>query len=171
MRLLKLVKYVLLAYLVYLIIPIKYVNDEFKPYYNNYLTIVKSYCGTEDLNLPSRMSIDYMTFVYSKDLLGNCARFGSVSFFIGINESSWKKLDEDAKYQVITHELTHCVLEEMHSENPNNFMYFELNYLPRNIVNKQLIDIVKNKCHNKENVSRSGVSSNSKLFSIQWDFL
>ena len=66
---------------------------------------------------------------------------------IEIDSAFWDIANEDDKYNVMTHELTHCVLGENHSVTDYpHYMNDTLHELSQDVVNKQLDEIIERKC-------------------------
>lgn len=140
----------------YRIFPLKYINPELKPYYNNFMATAKQYCPEKDLNIPVKMDIDISDKV-DAGILGYCVQYKHMFYYISINKSFWDQSPISDRYQVMMHELTHCVMGEGHSEDPDSYMYYSINYLTTEETEQQLTDFFNEKCN-------GGVFEPRKLF-------
>ena len=132
----------------YLFSPIKSIDPQLKPYYNEYLLLAKLYCNEKDLNIPRRISIQLSDWM-EEGTLGFCIQYPTMSYFIRIQETYWNKANEAQRYQVIVHELSHCVMREGHSDDPHSYMYYAINDLSIEETNRQLVDFLSKKCNNR----------------------
>lgn len=139
-----------IALIVYLVFPYKSVSPEFKPYYNEFMGYVQNKCTEKQYNNPYKIIIDTNSFI-TGDIVGVCLR-SIYSYRIYIKTDFWKTANDIAKYGVIMHELTHCVLRMDHSEDPNNYMYpyYDVSIKSIEQVKQQLMVNINNTCNSKE---------------------
>jgi hypothetical protein len=144
--------------LMYLFFPLKIINPELQPYYNHFMMTAKAYCDERDLNQPDRIEIDFSSTM-DRNILGYCMRYGDLSYFLKIQKQFWDRATDAEKYQLVIHELTHCVMREGHSDDRKHYMYYAMNSLTIEETSKQLNDFLLQKCSN-------GVYDTRKLFNF-----
>jgi hypothetical protein len=92
-----------------------------EPYNAEYREILLGVCPSKS-NLPgTRYTINFVP--KGDGWIGVCKpRLGG--FTINIDREYWNtRATPEEKTQLMYHELTHCILDKDHSEDPNNYMY------------------------------------------------
>lgn len=132
-----------------LIVPFKetVISEEFKPYYNDFVIIVKEHC-TEDQYFHPNFKIEFQKLYGS--FIGECL-LRPDRFIIYIDFGYWNRpsfIQEDKRYSLIVHEALHCHFNEPHSNDPNNIMYYSDAIInDKKTINQQLIEILKRHCN------------------------
>ena len=133
-----------LAYIVKSCIPYTVIDPQLSKYDTDYLNIVKQYCGSTKYFHPLQKTI------YFEDMNTNhiayCARNMFTKLNIVVDTKYWNISTDDMKYSTMVHELTHCYFKVGHSSNIGHYMYSYENFLPRETVNAQLIEFLKEQC-------------------------
>lgn len=124
--------------------PYNIVDPSLKDYDNKYLEIVNKYCTKKQYLQPRQKAI------YFQDLgegrIANCTTNGHSKMTIKINPKYWNDVSWDQQWSTAVHELNHCYLNMDHSPDPNSVMYAYENFLTKEEVTKQLIEILKEHC-------------------------
>lgn len=92
-------------------------SPELKPFYTEYTAIIKEECP--EIKLPKKISMGFGTL--SMDEIGVCTIFFDKRQIV-IDKTYWEMAVESERKQLIFHELTHCILNFAHIEDPNNYM-------------------------------------------------
>lgn len=126
--------------------PYTYISSDVRSQYNEIMTIVKARCRKDDYNHPPQISVHLGNL---KDpMIGYC-EFRAGGFNVVFDEKSWKSANEDLKFQLMAHELTHCLFGLGHSDDSHNYMYYglsELNTLTKKIATDQFEAVVDTEC-------------------------
>lgn len=111
------------------------VDEPLKPYFNEFVSISNEMCpGKVDEHPNYEVTLEPLN---DDDIAGICSTL-YFKFTVKINSKYWNKYDEDDKFQLVAHELSHCFYNIQHTDNPNNYMYFTLNKLIKPITLNQL---------------------------------
>lgn len=140
---LKKFNYVLLCLCIYLFTPINYCSEELKPYRNELMSIVNEHCTIKQYNNPIHK------YIYFKKLPGEEIGLCGVKrggWKISIDPDFWRTANEDQKFELLAHELSHCILLKDHVDNQGNYMYYRLDPIPKEIVKQQFIENLRSKC-------------------------
>ncbi len=128
---------------------IEIVEDELKPYYNQYQEIFKNECPSNKLKgyqNPNK-KIVIISNIDESGIAGYCSiKLDAVT--IVIDERYFKMSTDHEKRMVLFHELTHCLLNKTsHSEDPTNYMFYRLNpdIKPETLLEQVKTDI-RNRC-------------------------
>lgn len=98
----------------------KSVVPELRYYTKDYYKLVKSRCPGKARDLTNMYSIDFID--NSKEYIGVCMwRYNGYKIFI--NREWWNKAIEPEKRQLMYHELAHCVINKMHINDRQHYMY------------------------------------------------
>lgn len=144
---LRLIRNVLLGIVIYIyFIPYTHTNEVLIPYTTKVMNIVNTYCNK---NQYSSALHKYVYFhKLDKDEVGECT-FGYNKFVIKIDNSFLQRANEDEKYEVIFHEMYHCLFFKDHVTDPNNYMFYRIAHLNKETIVKQFTDDVKKICEAK----------------------
>jgi hypothetical protein len=143
------IRVVSLLLVIFFAIPTKQVDSELEPYYTEVMNVIKEECPS--LKVPRRIKV----LLTNEDLspFGNPFTVG-ICYFMGgqfkvlIKESYFYNSIEQEKFALVAHELTHCVLGYMHSDDPSDFMYPYIDYIPKQRVIEQLKEKTRKRCNN-----------------------
>ena len=140
--------YFILAFLLSILVlttnfKLEKIDQKLKLYYDHYMSLINSNCPKLNKNQPKQI------FIYFSDhkdsIIGLCSK-NNYRFIVTIDNKYWSKADEAQKYQLVMHELSHCVLGIDHSSDIGNYMFPVLEDLSMNIVYEQVVQDIKNKC-------------------------
>lgn len=110
---------------------------ELHDYYKEYIKIVDANCS--DLDKPQKLSLSFKDL--GDDEIGLC-NYYVFKREIFIDKTYWGKATLTARKQLVFHELTHCILNIHHVEDPNHYMNPYLYEIPEERMIDQLkIDI------------------------------
>lgn len=113
---------ILLGLAIFHITPIHVLDPALEPYVQDYLNIVHTYCEDEQLYLPLKTSVKFVEKL-DGEAVARCGR-GLVFWDIQVLRSDWTSSSERERREIMYHELTHCILEKDHVDNPRNYMYY-----------------------------------------------
>lgn len=145
--LLKKISYALLSgYLFYSFTPVNHVDKALKPIVNDLYKEVYTYCKPGQYHNPIKRSFIITHLKYPE--IGEC--YVNPSFFIiKVDPDFWHTASNDDKFQLLAHEMAHCLLHKDHVDNPNNYMYYELRKLKKKVVREQFIVDLEEHCGKK----------------------
>lgn len=136
--------------LVFFSIPEERIDYRVKPHYDAIKGIILSECP--DMYLPNRIIIEVTDTVYPKALdpldttIGTCVFMGG-QFKILLKKSYYVNSLEEEQYNLVAHELGHCILGQLHNDIPSHFMYPTVGYLNKDLVNEQLREVSRKRCN------------------------
>lgn len=123
--------------------PVSFDNKTLEPYKIEVMDIIHKHCDNSQYYNPRKQ------FLYFKHLTGGAVGECSINpwyYKVQIDPYYWKHFTEDEKFQVIFHEYTHCALLLNHVDNKNNYMYYMMVDLPKEVLIKQFLENVKLRC-------------------------
>lgn len=122
------------------------IDSELIGYNNFFINELQIYCNPDQYFYPRKTVIKIANS--SAKEVGIC-RMGLLRFEIVFNKQYWNDLDEDTRFSTAMHEFLHCYMKYgKHSKDPDHFMYFMENNLKKEIVVKQLREMLKEECGN-----------------------
>ncbi len=143
------IRNVLLSIIVYIcFIPFTHTNEILTPYTNKVLEIVNTYCNKNQYNSTLHKYIYFAKLI--DDEVGECS-YGYRSFIIKIDRKFWFRSNEDERNEVIFHEMYHCLFKKDHVDNPNNYMYYRMTSLKKEVIVQQFTEDVKRICKGVSN--------------------
>lgn len=144
--------------LIFLLAPVNYVDKELKPYYDQYMTFVNGYCDKDDYFYPNKVSIK-IADIRQQDpdsilqTIGYCESDSTSlmkSFNIVIDRSSFNNMTKLERFQLVAHEMRHCLFLADHSLDPSNYMYPEMQSISEYQLYSQIVDDISRSCMTKE---------------------
>jgi hypothetical protein len=123
----------------------KIVDEELKPYVTEYMGLLNKYCKSGNYNKSDRYVIFLQNFNDGRTM-GLCERKWN-GYSVQIDNTIFNNSAEKYRKQLLFHELSHCLINQEHSPDPNNYMNAVFPYLDANLVMKQTIDNIKNHCN------------------------
>ena len=127
-------------------VPIKNVEPELEPYYYKFLSTVYAHCENRQVFAPNQLTIKFSKGgALGERIIGVC-RNRVFSFTIEIDKDYWYRADESDRLQLMTHELSHCVLGLDHVDNIDNYMSSRLWRLTSDETNAQLEENLRKLC-------------------------
>lgn len=129
--------------------PIHYVSKPLTPEYNEIFSIVKANCSEEQYRHPNQVIVRLVNL--NEEQTGEIGWCGSTpfSYKIVFDEKFWNKADDTLKYELMAHEMTHCLFGRGHSEDSYNYMFYGLNthnLLSKEETTEQFMDVIKEEC-------------------------
>lgn len=138
---------VLSIYLFYTFFPFHSVDKGLAPYINNSMKIVEQKCKPggyfKGYYNPGKRIIKFEKL--EDDVIGYCLKELN-SYEISIDPDHWKKSNENGRYQLIMHEISHCVINKKHVDNYENYMYPIEVTLSKEQVEQQFIKDLEEYC-------------------------
>lgn len=113
------------------------VEQSLAPYYEEFTAKVPCY-------KPARQ-IEIVYGQLEEPTIGLCETY-PFGWKITVDGVYWNRASDLDKYELMTHELTHCVLNKMHTNDPNDYMYPEKTFIMNLDMERQLQDNIKEYC-------------------------
>lgn len=134
----------LIIYILYTIKP--YASSEIDklilPHYQEFMSLLETECTEDQYFHPNfKMQIKEL----EDDAIGVCI-IRPKSFTIYLDKQFWEKSEELDRFQVVAHELIHCMFYQDHVEDKKHFMAPNFVYIPKEVLYKQIKDMLKDKC-------------------------
>jgi hypothetical protein len=137
-------------------IPERTVDKELEPYFTDFKHLVSYGCPSKKLlRDPGRQRIIFEEFPETSEAVGVCRTFLNISD-IKIDSMYWKFANEDTKYQLVMHELTHCYLKNsmtpilasypLHTQDERHYMFYRINFLSKWETQRQVIEVARFYC-------------------------
>lgn len=123
------------------------VDDDLKPYVQNYKEHLQTYCKNNKYNTTRRYLI---TKVNKEDFekptwIGVCKKQLN-GFTIEIQTEFFENASDEDRQQLINHELSHCMLNKEHVQDVSNYMFETFIQRPKDEYEAQLIKDMKDEC-------------------------
>jgi hypothetical protein len=96
-----------------------HVDKPLQPYVNEYMNLVTQSCTPKQYWVPKKTSI-YLSNL-SQDVIGECD-IAPDMWQIKIDKTFFTYTKDEERFQVIAHELRHCLFLVGHVSDPNNYM-------------------------------------------------
>jgi Zn-dependent peptidase ImmA (M78 family) len=132
----------ILLFGLYRIVPIHYVDKGLESYVSDFEQLDKIYCPGGEL--PNQLVIKFGD-LSKENWLGVC-KISPVRSEVIFDKDYWTNADEDDKISLVFHELSHCILDLDHVDDPNNYMYPSYTRMNRDVVIAQTIKNIKETC-------------------------
>lgn len=97
----------------------KEVDQALQPYTNEYFKLLNVNCSNKQYNTTNHYKI--YTNKLNHAWIGLCTRKLS-GFNIQVDSAWWKQANDPDRYQLIFHEMAHCLISKDHVENRDNYM-------------------------------------------------
>ena len=100
------------------------IDSAFEPLYDQFIS--QANASGLSLNPNQGITIQFATLEQKDSLgevIGECSNAGYGGGTILIDTNFWNNADIDAQTVLLWHELGHCVLSEIHIQDPNAIMY------------------------------------------------
>lgn len=134
---------IIFVLLMLLTFPNRDIDTNIAPYYNEYMTLVKAKCSEDQYLHPKNIFIEFRHL--KSNYYGYCQN-ATNSFLIAINIDNWSDLSDEMRFQLISHELTHCMFKEPHHVEFYSYMYPTLRYHSRDETMSQINYLLDQKC-------------------------
>lgn len=120
-------------------LPLRWMDNRLKPYYKEFIELNAQVCPS--LEIPRKFIVEW----------GDLGKDG----YVGLCETGpgiaritiHNKVKDEEVYGIIMHEFGHCLLHLNHTEDKDHFMYAYENFLPKPIVQAQLIEAMRENCN------------------------
>lgn len=108
------------------------------------MNIVNQFCKPSQYWYPKRVRI-YITDL--KDpTIGLCSFSYPSAFDITIDRSEFSKFSVPERFQLVAHEMRHCLFRVGHSDDPNNYMAPEFIHIDKDVLAEQVVEDIANSC-------------------------
>lgn len=114
--------------------------------YDDIMNTVKLYCRPDQYFNPSKKTLIQVSF--KKPVIGLCETDAHTFWTISIDMNYWNSNTIDMRYELMVHEMTHCIFLRNHVDNNKNYMYPVIRDLPKEETKKQFIENLKEDCRN-----------------------
>ncbi len=122
------------------------IDPEIKPYYNEYIEIVKQYCTYEQYHRYNfKIIFDNNNHILNKGEIGICQPFPN-AYKISLSKKYWDNVSDLKRFSLLIHEASHCDFDVPHFVSPTHYMYYADTYIPKELMISQLKEILKYKC-------------------------
>lgn len=132
-----------ISYLSYMFVPIHTVNPDLKPYVDEVVTITRMACKDNQYNHPQH---SFVLFKKQRGQVIGICKSTPLNFTVEIDPKYWNRSSGDDKWQLMYHELAHCLLEKEHVNDQHNYMYPSVVKLTKDEVVHQYIQDLKEHC-------------------------
>lgn len=144
-RLVRVLLYTALSfYIIGLLIPYNIVDPELNKYdliFNEYLN---KYCPSKKYLHPIQKGIYFGEL--RPGAMAVCQTNGFSKMTIIYDIDVWNSIQESERFSTAMHESVHCYFTMGHSDDPAHFMYPTENYLSKEVIEEQLIALIKERC-------------------------
>jgi len=135
----------LASFLLYLHVPLKQINKDLDPYYQEFMGLYNKHCPNREL--PTKLEIRYQGL--SGLVIGLCSRRYKSSV-VSIDPLYWVTSSTLEQKQLMFHELTHCILYLGHVDlETRHYMAPQMEDITEEELVKQTEDIMKQVCGNQ----------------------
>ncbi len=120
-------------------------DDALMPYYNETLSIVRERCTPDQYFFPKIQGIRFYNAPEDSGEIAICES-NKLGFRIGFDRASWAAASEADRKQVMAHEVVHCLFNQDHVQDAENFMAPYFARMDEAVLLKQLDEYLSNKC-------------------------
>ena len=124
-------------------------DPELLKYFNKNLNLIKTYCTDAQFYYPYMTSVTFEK-IKLPGVVGYC-NIKANGFRLVFDKPYWDNLSELTKTQLMLHEMAHCMFDQEHVDDPNNFMYPEMNHIDGLSLAIQVHQYLSFKCGNNPN--------------------
>ena len=126
--------------------PDRDVDKELEPYVIEYYSLLERRCPSKKLG--SYPSGNYtIKFGEGDNWIGLC-QWKYNGYEITIDKHWWyNESTYNSRSHLMIHELSHCVIEKKHVDNPDHYMYPSITYVPSLVVQAQLQEDMEAFCN------------------------
>lgn len=118
-----------------------------KETYDEIFNIIKLYCKEGQYFYPPKKRIIRSNLEYP--VLGLCYTDKETYWDIFIDSGYWLTTSKDMQFELLAHEIEHCMFFRKHVDNEENFMYPSIRNLTKEEVKQQLINNLNEDCKKK----------------------
>lgn len=117
-----------------------------KDTYVEVLDIIKLHCKPGQYFNPHNKQLIITNL--DSPIVGLCETDEEDFFNIYIDSGFWLSITTDMRFELMAHEMEHCLFFRKHVDNDKNFMYYQLRNLTKEETTQQLIDNLNQDCGN-----------------------
>lgn len=144
--------YITLGWLIFstFIEPKEKIDPELRHFYDEFNKLVKDNCNKRGIiSNPSRIKIEFIDYINERKdsnvVIGQC-QLGLFKYRVIIHRKWYASSTLLERYNLLYHELSHCILKLQHIDDYNNFMYPEMVILPYDKLKQQVVNEIKAIC-------------------------
>lgn len=126
-----------------LFLPYRKIDPVLNIYYNTMTYVLNKECPSKKYYNPRQVEIKFDNL--QGQTIGICMK-GINKYVIKIDSSWWSEANQDDRFQLAVHELSHCMLNAEHVDISGHFMAPQFQPLPMRDVIIQLKELIKEKC-------------------------
>jgi len=124
--------------------PVQVTHNDLQPYYTEFVNIITNECPSIKYTNKGKRNIGFANI--GGKTLGYCMMTG-FGYTIMIDSTYWSRANDTDKYEVIMHELTHCLLREPHNYDPDNYMFpSKEKCIPKEVILEQIKEYARKHC-------------------------
>ncbi len=138
--------FVLFIFITSYFIPYTVIDPTLGKYDQEFLVLLKNNCAENKYLHPIQKTIYFQDMPMNN--IAYCSTNGYTSFKIVYNKKEWDIQSEDQRFSSLVHEFSHCYFGIGHSSDPNHFMFAYENNLSKEVVEKQVLELIKEQCKN-----------------------
>lgn len=118
------------------------IESAVKPHYIEFMSLVTQYCK-EDQYFHPHFKIQFRHLPNS--IIGLCSIYPR-SFIVYFDKKFWDDNEDLARFQLVAHELSHCILGLEHVKDPYNYMAPSFINISKKELYNQIKEVLKRKC-------------------------
>jgi hypothetical protein len=122
--------------------------SDMKDTYMEVLGIIKLYCKIGQYFNPPKKQLIRANL--EMPVIGMCETDKEDYFKIYIDSGFWLQSSKDIQFQLMAHEMSHCLFFRNHVDNPKNFMYYAIRNQTKDKTKEQLIANLNEDCGKKD---------------------
>lgn len=115
-----------------------------KASYLEILGIIKLYCKPGQYFDPKEKKLIRANL--DAPVIGLCETDQETFYNIYIDSGYWMQTSKDIQFELMAHEMSHCLFFRNHVDNDKNFMYYIIRDLTKEQTTQQLIDNLNQDC-------------------------
>lgn len=119
------------------------VDVDLRPYVTDYYKLLNDNCKSKKFTTDDFIAIEFVE--KNNDWIGLCI-YKINGYQIYINKEFWDRSLDETKRLLMYHELSHCVLGQPHIDDPYNYMYPYIQYLPEVMFTEQTVNDITVAC-------------------------
>lgn len=136
------------------------ITEEFLPYYNDFIFFLNNHCTDKDYNHLLNLTLNFGD-LSKKDLAGETTyytyaiKLTTVQWYyadIVIDEKTWSKMNQDEKFALIFHELTHALFfypDLKDKKYRHHYMFYQVDRVSMKEFIRQINELLTMLCQKK----------------------
>lgn len=134
----------------YALRPERNIDKELKPAHDRYMFFVENICKKGQYFYPLKVNVIYGDLQEDKKkhlrTVGECYYDPPIRFKIVIDREYYKDAPQLEQFQLMAHEMRHCLFGVDHSQDPNNYMYYKMPDITLDELERQIIADLETSC-------------------------